>query len=51
MTEDMNKFEKATASVQGKAHGAMYKKGLAKVNLADMFMARGIKVHETQNEK
>lgn len=51
MTETMNKFEKATLAVQGNARGAKYKKGLAKVNLADMFMARGIKVHDTQNEK
>lgn len=51
MTEGMNKFEKAAAVVQTKTHGAAYKKGLAKVNLADMFMARGIKVHDTQSEK
>lgn len=51
MTENMNKFEKAAATVQGKAHGAMYKKGAAKVNLAAEFKLRDINVHMPQNEK
>lgn len=51
MTEKTNKFEKATVAVQAKDGGTAYKKGLEKVNLADMFLARGVKVHEPQNEK
>ncbi|HIS71103.1 MAG TPA: hypothetical protein IAD02_03930 [Candidatus Enterousia intestinigallinarum] len=51
MTENTNKFAKATATLQGKSHGAGYKKGIAAVNLAAEFMARGVNVHNTQNEK
>ncbi len=51
MTENMNKFEKAAATVQGKAHGAMYKKGAAKVNLAAEWAARDLNIHNPQNQK
>jgi len=51
MTENMNKFEKASAALQGKVQGGAYKKGLAKVNLAAEFKLRDINVHMPQNEK
>lgn len=51
MTENMNKFEKASAALQGKVQGGAYKKGLAKVNLAAEFKLRDINVHIPQNEK
>lgn len=51
MTENINKFEKASAALKGKGQGAAYKKGLAKVNLAAEFKLRDINVHMPQNEK
>jgi len=50
MTE-MNKFNAATAALKGKTHGAGYKKGIAAVNLAAEFMARGVNVQSGGNEK
>lgn len=43
-----NKFEKATSAVQNKARGAVYKKGLARVDLTAEFKSRDIDVHKQQ---
>lgn len=52
MTDNVSKFNTAAAAVQNKGHGAGYKKGIAAVNLAAEFMARGVNVQEVaQNEK
>lgn len=52
MTENVNDFTKATATLQNKTHGAGYKKGIAAVNLAAAFAKRGVNVHSNgQNEK
>ena len=51
MTDNMNKFNKATVVLQNKARGAGYKKAAAAVNLAAEFMARGVNVQHGQNEK
>lgn len=51
MTDNMNKFNKATVVLQNKAHGAGYKKAAVAVNLAAEFMARGVNVQHGQNEK
>ncbi len=52
MTENTKNFIQAAAALQGKSRGAGYKKGIAAVNLAAEFKARGVNVHDNgQNEK
>lgn len=48
MTDNVNKFKKATVAVE---KNAKYKKGIIAVNLANEFGKRGIDVVHHQNEK
>lgn len=45
MTDNVSKFSIASNVVANKANGAGYKKGIAAVNLAAEFMARGVNLH------
>lgn len=47
MTDNVNKFKKATVAVE---KNAKYKKGIIAVNLANEFGKRGIDVVHHQNE-
>ncbi len=51
MTENTNKYTKAAAGLEGRAHVAGYKKGIAAVNLAAEFKARNVNVVDSQNSK
>ncbi len=51
MTESVNKFNKAAETLQSKAHGAGYKKGMETVKIALELRARGINLDKDQNEK
>ncbi len=52
MTDNVKSFKTATGALQDKVHAGGYKKGIAAVNLAAEFSARGINVRDmNQNEK
>lgn len=51
MTGTMNELTKATATLQNKSRVVGYKKGIAAVNLAAEFQARGVNVQHGQMEK
>lgn len=52
MTDNVSKFSIAPNALANKAAGAGFKKGIAAVNLAAEFMARGVNLHNgPQSEK
>ncbi len=52
MTDNVSKFNTASSALANKNAGAGYKKGIAAVNLAAEFMARGVNLHSgNQSEK
>lgn len=53
MTDNVSKFNTASSTLANEnAAGAGYKKGIAAVNLAAEFMARGVNLHGgNQSEK
>ncbi len=51
MTDNVSKFNTATNALNSKAAGAGYKKGIAAVNLAAEFMARGVSLQNHQQSE
>lgn len=51
MTNTIENLKQGTAAIKAQQRGAGYKKGVAAVNLAAAFGARGINIHDGQNQQ